>query len=81
MKILRTENELISLENVRKVTLHNDTTKHISKGVPYTTNHYEIRIHYLEEKWELIHCGENATGKAKAELLFEKIFKILSEKA
>lgn len=82
MKMLRTENELISLENVRKVSLRTNTSKHTSKGVPYTIDHYSIYIQYLEEKmWEHIECGENVSGKVKAQQLFEEIFKILSEKA
>jgi hypothetical protein len=82
MKMLRTENELISLENVRKVTHRMNTSKHTSKGVAYTIDHHSIHIQYLEEKmWENIECGEDATGKEKAQRLFEEIFKILSEKA
>lgn len=81
MKIIRIENELISLENVRKVILRTDTSKHTCKGSPYTTNHYALWILYLDDKTECIECGKDITGKAKAELYLEKIFNILSEKA
>lgn len=81
MKIIRVKNELVSLENVRKVTLHTDTSKHTCKGIPYTTNHYAIWVLYLDDKSERIDCGEDAMGEAKAEYYFEKILNILSEKA
>lgn len=82
MKLLRTENELISLENVRKVTLHTNATQHTKKGVAYTVNHYSIDIQYLEERaFEHIKCGDDAAGKEKSDRLFEQIFEILSEKA
>ena len=82
MKLLRTENELISLENVRKVSLNKETTKHTSMGKPYTIDHYDIYIDYSDGKSrEHIKCGEDTKGKEKSDRLFETIYQILSEKA
>lgn len=80
MKLLCTENELISLENVRKVSLNKETTKHTSMGKPYTIDHYDIHIDYSDGNREHIKCGEDANGKGKSDRLFKTIYQILSEK-
>lgn len=79
MKILMTDNELISLENVRKVERKCHTTNHTRRGTAYSVDHYQITISYCgkDEFAEHIDCGEDAKGKAKAEELFSKIYGIL----
>lgn len=81
MKILMTENELISLENVRKVTRKCTTSNHTRRGMAYSIDHHQITIMYCgkDEFAEHIDCGEDAKGKEKAEAIFNEIYKILAE--
>lgn len=80
MKLIKTNNSIISLENVRRVNLDTYETKHTTYGKPYTISHYEIRIHYTDNlPCERIDCGEDASGKMAAETWFSKIADILSK--
>ena len=81
MKLIVTKNSLISLENVRRVDLHESTSKHTSHGKPYTVTDYEIFIYYMNDATvsERIKCGEGADGQAQAEKFMAQIADILSK--
>ena len=79
MKIIRTNNSIISLENVRRVELHESTTNHTSMGKKYSIDHYSIGITYCDDKHQSITCGEDAKGQDTANRLLDKIFEILSK--
>lgn len=81
MKIIRTANSIISLENVRRVEFRESTSQHTRAGQKYTIDHYSISIIYTNDKSEHIECGENKNGEDKANRLMDKIFEILAEKA
>ena len=80
MKVLMTNNSIVSLENVRKVNKNVFETKHTSRGVPYTLTHYQIAISYRGDQWgETIECGTNSTGEKVCDELFQTIYQKLSE--
>lgn len=81
MKIIRTTNSIISLENVRRVECHESTSQHTSMGKKYTIDHYRISVVYCDDKSEHIECGENKEGQDKADRLMDKIFEILAKEA
>ena len=81
MKIIRTTNSIISLENVRRVECHEYSSQHTRAGQKYTIDHYRISIVYCDDKSEHIECGENKEGQEKAERLMNKIFEILAKEA
>lgn len=79
MKVLKTNDYIISLENVRKVTRNISETKHTSRGTPYTLTHYQISIAYNNDTWgENIDCGTNSVGEKTCAELFQTIYEILS---
>lgn len=81
MKLIVTKNSIISLENVRRVDVHESTSKHTSHGKPYTVTDYEIFIYYMDSTTvsERIKCGEDADGRALAEKFMAQIADILSK--
>lgn len=81
MKLIVTKNSIISLENVRRVDLHESTSKHTSYGKPYTVTDYTIFIYYMDgvAVSERIECGEGADGRALAEKFMAQIADILSK--
>ena len=81
MKIIRTANSIISLENVRRVEFRESTSQHTRAGQRYSIDHYSISIIYTNDKSEHIECGDNKAGEDKANRLMDKIFEILAEKA
>ena len=81
MKILRTDNELISLENVRKVTANKTTSKHTSMGKPYTLDTHTVIIEYCDNHIERIKCGEDTEGAKMSKMILDNIYQIfISEK-
>ena len=79
MKLINTLNSIVSLENVRRVDLNKSESKHTRNyGEKYTITNYTIIIRYNDNTAEHITCGEDASGKAKADDLFAKIGAILS---
>lgn len=81
MKILRTDNELISLENVRKVTARKVTSKHTSMGKPYTIVTHTVVVEYCDNHAEHIECGEDAEGARMSKMILDNIYQIfISEK-
>lgn len=81
MKLLKTKNRIISLENVIEVEKHESVTNHTSYGKKYSITHYAIIIHYTNDKANRIECGEDKKGKENSETIFEKIYEILSKSA
>lgn len=81
MKVIRTTNSIISLENVRRVEFHESTSQHTRAGQKYTIDHYSISIIYTNDTSEHIECGENKSGKDRADGLMDKIFEILTKEA
>lgn len=79
MKIIRTLNSIISLEDVRRVEFRESSSQHTRAGQKYTIDHYSISIIYTNDKSEHIDCGENKNGKDKADRLMDKIFEILGK--
>ena len=80
MKLIKTANSIISLENVRRVDLNKSESKHTRNyGEKYTITDYTIFIHYNNNTCERIECGEDASGKMAAETWFSKIADILSD--
>lgn len=79
MKMLMTTNEIISLENVRRVERRVTESRHTSYGKPYTVRHYEILIVYTEGQAERIDCGENTPGENACAEYFKTIYETLSE--
>lgn len=79
MKMLITTNELISLENVRRVERKVVESKHTSYGKPYIVKHYEILIVYTDGQEERLCCGEDALGKKTCAEYFKTIYEELSE--
>jgi hypothetical protein len=79
MKVLVTENEIINLENVRRVERRCNTSKHTCKGVPYLINHYSIVFIFDGSYQDLINCGTNEKGKEKADKIFNEVYEILSK--
>lgn len=79
MKIIRTANSIISLENVRRVELYETSSQHTRSGQKYTVDHYSIGISYINDKSEYIECGENKDGEDKANRLMDRIFEILAK--
>ena len=81
MKIIRTTDSIISLENVRRVELDERTSQHTRAGQKYTVSHYSISIVYTDDESEYIDCGENKGGKDKANKLMDEIAEILTKEA
>ena len=81
MKIIRTTNSIISLEDVRRVELRGISSQHTRGGQRYTIDHYSIDIVYTNDKSERIDCGKNKDGEDKANRLMDKIFEILAKEA
>lgn len=81
MKIIRTTDSIISLENVRRVELITSTSQHTRAGQKYTIDHYQICIVYCDSKAEHIECGEDKAGEEKSNHLMDKIFEILAKEA
>lgn len=81
MKIIRTTNSIISLEDVRRVEFRGSSSQHTRDGQKYIVDHYSISIIYTNDKSERIDCGENKDGKDKADRLMDKIFEILAKEA
>ena len=80
MKVLMTNDSIVSLENVRRVTKQVFETKHTSRGVPYTLIHHQICISYLgDQRGETIDCGNNDNGAKVCAELFQTIYEKLSE--
>lgn len=79
MKVLMTNNSIISLENVRRVDKHISESRHTSYGKPYTVTHYSISIIYYNDGSEHIDCGENAADKTQCETIFQTIYDKISE--
>ena len=80
MKLIKTANSIISLENVRRVDLNKSESKHTRNyGEKYTITTYSIFINYNNNTCERIECGEDATGAMAAETWFSKIADILSD--
>ena len=79
MKVIRTANSIISLENVRRVELHESSSQHTRAGQKYTVDHYRVGIAYINDKSEYIECGENSDGEDKANRLMDRIFEILAK--
>jgi hypothetical protein len=80
MKIIKIDNnDIISLENVRRVQSVMEETNHTSYGQRYTVKHYRIRIIYNNDNVERIECGEDKAGKELSEATMEKIFNILEK--
>ena len=74
-----TTNEIISLENVRRVERRVTESKHTSYGKPYIMKHYEILIVYTEGQEEYLCCGEDAPGEKACAEYFKTIYEKLSE--
>ena len=81
MKVIRTANSIISLENVRRVELYERSSQHTRAGQKYSVDHYSIGIAYINDTSEYIECGENKDGKDKADRLMDRIFDILAKEA
>lgn len=79
MKMLMTADEIISLENVRRVERRATESKHTSYGKPYTVKHYEILIIYTDGQAEHICCGEDTSGEKACAEYFKTIYEKLSE--
>ena len=79
MKLVRVNNEIISLENVRRVNTSVTETSHTSYGRKYVVQHYSIRILYHGGEREDITCGENEAGEMCLKSIIETIFEILSK--
>lgn len=79
MKMLLTQNAIITLENVRKVEYKYYTTNHTSMGRKYSIIHHSIRITYLDDKFEIIDCGEDEEGLLKSKEIFTNIRNVLSK--
>lgn len=77
MKLVVISNSIITLEDVRRVDLHESTSKHVSHGKPYTVTDYELRIYrnHNATPTDFIHCD---TQKEAKELMAE-IADILSK--
>ena len=79
MKMLMTTDEIISLENVRRVERRVTESKHTSYGKPYIIKHYEVLIIYTEGQAEHIRCGEDTRGEKACAEYFKTIYEKLSE--
>ena len=79
MKVLKTNNSIISLENVRRVDKFTTTSKHTSYGKPYTITHHRIEVSYFNDEYVHIECGEDEAGKAQCDAIFNTIYNKLSE--
>lgn len=78
MKLYRTENTIINLENVRKVEFEKSTSQHTCKGEKYLDYHYSILISYMEkDTYTRINLPDNNETFAKN--AFETIFEILNK--
>lgn len=71
MKLITTEDKIVSLENIKTVELIAGGTG--AKSNPY---YYNIEIEYKDCKSAFLHFRDN---EKKAKETFEKILKILSE--
>lgn len=79
MKLILTENQITSLENVMSVTKAINAyscTRNREKVTAYNTI---IRINYMNGKFEAISFEEYDNSTPNANATFEKIFEILSE--
>lgn len=72
MKLIRTDNQIISLENVKEISLH--TSGSGAKSNPYQ---YNINIEYMNKERSWISCKGS---KEKAEDIMNKIYDILVSK-
>ena len=79
MKMLMTANQIISLENVRRVDRKMTESRHTSYGKPYIVKHYEIVIVYTNDTAEYIGCGEDTPGEKTCAEYFQTIYEKLSE--
>ena len=80
MKVIIINKEIISLENVRRVSQHVSERSYTSYGKKYTDYTYALHIYYgnLKEH-EYIECGKNEKGQGICDAAFRKIYSILSE--
>ena len=79
MKILTTANEIISLENVRRVTINTRENKRTKNGVKITATEYWIYIAYTDGESENIDFGEDNNAEKECNAIFQAIIKKLSE--
>ena len=79
MKILATTNEIISLENVRRVTINTRENKRTKNGVKITVTEYWIHIAYTDGESENIDFGEDNNAEKECNAIFQAIIKKLSE--
>jgi hypothetical protein len=77
MKIIVTDDVIVSLENVRRVEMKSYSETHSKYGKKYTITNYRLDIDYNDNSSERIDCGEDAKGKAQMIEIFNKIVDIL----
>lgn len=78
MKILMTPNELISLENVRRVSKKEHESHHTTYGKKYTITCHYIEITYTNGESEEIDCGSGENGADLCEATFARIYNLLT---
>lgn len=79
MKILITDNTIVSLENVRRIDFETSVSNHTSQGRKYSVNHYQVRIAYMNGEYEHLKAGEDEKGKIQSESWKKEIINILRE--
>jgi hypothetical protein len=77
MKIIVTDEVIVSLENVRRVEQKSYSETHSTYGKKYTVTNYRLDIDYDDNTSERIDCGDNDKGKAQMIEIFNKIVDIL----
>lgn len=63
-KFIKYGKQIVSLQNVLEVNLHEDESQHTSYGKKYTDKHYTIRIDYTNGKSVFIKTPDNEAKQA-----------------
>ena len=63
-KFIKYEKQIVSLQNVLEVNLHETETQHTSYGKRYTDKHYSIRIDYTRGQSVHITTPDNEAKQA-----------------
>lgn len=77
MKVLKTINKIVSLENVREIVIDTQEDKYTRLGVKITDIIYTIKVFYLDGETVELDCGINQEGKELAAMRFKEMYNIL----
>lgn len=78
MKLIKTKNQIVSLENVREVLIRHEEHQRTYAGEKYIVYTSTITINYTDDKSTYI-CINQKSELTEAIKIFDEIFEILSE--